>query len=324
LAVLAGCTRFSLRPQVALSNVVPEPRAGVRLRTFANDATRKAGESYIHEIHTELWLLRSEGVRELVHRARVPEWSRDDLVPGRYELVVVQVSNGVSAAAPAGRRSRRFQVEEGQAAEIALTVQSVPWEGLLVVFIVFSVVVVLVAVLVVANGGLGGGGGGNGAPGGGSPGMTGTGMAKFGPVTATPGDVAAALLWPTRILILPADVYIGTPWPYDYDRDYPPPPPQPAAPGILSILPHGPDGGVSIRFTEPMRTTDLGPDTLILADQAGPTAEGISVDPDGMCAHVRPLRPLAPGHWTVRVRGKAIGTVRGVSLGYDAQVGFDV
>ena len=125
VATTAGCTRFALPAPGAIEEPGPGPRAGVRLRTFATDADRRDGVPFAHEVHTELWLLREDGPRELVHRSRDGAWTRGDLVPGRYELVVVEVSDGEQARAPKGRDTRRFDVAEGELARAARSLPEV-------------------------------------------------------------------------------------------------------------------------------------------------------------------------------------------------------
>jgi hypothetical protein len=133
--------------------------------------------------------------------------------------------------------------------------------------------------------------------------------------------------WPVRITLLPCDVYLGDPaWTLDYAEELPPPPPPPRGPGLASITPpHGDRrGAVVVRFTSPMRPADLGPDTLLLVGPDGPVAMGVAVVGDGRSASVRPLHPLTPGRWGVRVLGRALHDVAGETLGYDAQVAFTV
>ncbi len=324
--VATGCTRYTLRDPTTIGTQT-ELRAGVRVATFANDDARNDGSTYPHEVHTELWLLGEDGRRELVHRSRHPDWTRDDLVPGRYELRVVEVSDGKEARTAAGKQKRRFTVAAGDRAEVALTLKSFPWEAVVVVLIAVVIVVgVILLVAAVAGGGGKGGGGsiplgsGGGPKGGGPP-----------PLGVDPGvlHVAAVLLdplTPLRILALPCDVYfIGPPWPIEYADDVPPPPPEPAAPGIAAIRPpRTATEAAELTFTKPMKLGDLGPDTLQIVGPDGMEAVGVSFSPDGFLAWVRPLRPLTPGHWRVRALGRAIHDEDGRALGYDAQVGFDI
>lgn len=304
VATTAGCTRFALPAPGALDEPGPGPRAGVRLRAFATDADRRDGVPFAHEVHTELWLLREDGPRELVHRSRDGAWTRGDLVPGRYELVVVEVSDGEQARPPKGRDTRRFDLAEGELADVVLTVRSFPWEAVVVVGIV---VIIIVGVLILLSG-------------------KSDGLLPKPPPPPSPALVAQTLLIPPgpHLLFLPVDVYVSAPWPDDDYGDYPPPAPPPTGPYIASISPRGLGDTVVVHFSTPMRAADLGPDTLRIQGPGGPVAVGVSLDEDGRAARVRPLRPLPPGRYGFRVYGKALHDEDGTTLDQDVQIGFDV
>lgn len=317
----AGCTRFALPGPSALPAVTAAtggPRAGVRVTTYASDEARRSGEAYVHEVHLELWLVRGRE-RELVHRARHPQWLRADLVPGRYELVVVEVSDGTRARAPAGRTTRTFTVADGELAEVVLTIESFPWEAVVAVTIVVVVVVAVVAVLASNGGGPPGGmsvtpGGG----GGGSPAVP----------AVHPGSVHFYGGWfvepAVHILIWPVDVYLDAEAWDEADLADRPPRAAPEAPAVEAIEAVDADGTVEVRFSRPIRRGDLGPDTLGIHGLDGRVAVGVSVSRDRRTAWIRPLRPLAPGRWAARVLGRAIHDDAGVAIGHDVQVGFDV
>lgn len=309
-ALEPACTRFTVVPPAPGSDPdqgpAPGPTVcGVRLTTFRTDDDRAEGHPDANEVHTELWLLGADGRRELVHRSRDPAWTRADLAPGRYELLVVEVSDGSRAEKPHGRDLHRFDVREGQLADVRLTIRSVPWEALVVVF--FVVVIVLVAAVLLGGGGRGG------------PPRVGLPRPPV-PLLLLPPPI----LLPPRILWLPCDVYVGVPLVL-WDVDLPPPSAPPPGPGVARVTPpQGPEDAVAVTFFTPMRASDLGPDTLQIVGPDGPVAVGVSVDEGGRSARVRPLRPLPPGRWSARVLGRALRDERGVPIGYEVQVPFTV
>lgn len=301
----SGCTRFSVRDPESLTEPGDEPRAGVQIVAYENDHDRGEGTVYAYEVETELWLLHDDGARELVHRSRAPNWRRIDLVPGEYEVVVGKVSDGKTASDPDGATKKRFTVAQDQLAVVRLTLKSVPWEALFIVAIVVVVLVVVAAVLA------GNAGNGNGLP------------RPWFPPPPPPLPPPPFLVPPVFVVVWPVDVY-GEGWDESDTAPRLPPPPPASGPAIAEVSPPAPDGGVLVRFTEPMRETDFGPDTLQLLGPGGPVAVGVMVETEQHAVRVRPLRRPAPGEWRVRVLGRALRDVDGVALGYDAQVPFTV
>jgi hypothetical protein len=322
LSQAAACTRFQVhRSNAALAD--PAAPAAVALRAFANDRGRAAGEPFHGQVQVEL--SRRDGAHwELVHRGNADALAAAEVTGGTWRLRVTGVQVGDRLVPPAGRQDRVFSVQPGQTAHIDLTVRSVPWEAILVVTVVVAVVVVAVVVVaVVAVGSQGGGGGGGGG-----------GFADLWNALTPPakGPGAGVPIGPPGGAVLHLDGSGGPLLPLVWVDTAPFDPtvwddPEADDPHIRRIVPPAPDepaGAVRVEFDRRMDPATFDPAAIALTGANGDVTAGLWSPDRGRTAVLQPLRPLAPGAYTVVVDGSRVRTRKGAPLEHGAAVLFSI
>ena len=152
-----GCTRLRVNSGPYLTDADADPpiapqmaAAGVVFTAFQSSGDARRQLPFTGEVLTQLWLLR-DGRRELVHRDMGARWSRLDLIPGEYELELVEIYDGDRASPPNDENLSAFTVTPGTTAQVNLVLNQVPWGTIAVATLSVVVVVGLVVLAIVAH-----------------------------------------------------------------------------------------------------------------------------------------------------------------------------
>lgn len=305
-----GCTRLrtdgiapSALPHSPLAlNTSPALEvAGVTFSAFRNASDARQRETFDGEVLTQLWLFR-EGRRELVHRDYSPTWSRTDLIPGEYELEVVEIYTAQRSFPPNDENVVSFTLLPDSTLQVNLLSRQVPWGAVAVVTVAAVLVVGLIVYAIVAED----------AP-------------EIGPMRL-PGNIAARHVSlhapPVRLPPLrwhgALNVEVNPSFPLDLFFDglgqlepyFPYSPAQampPEAPFLTVIRPPActeQESALSLSFSEDMNPFYMGPDTIRLFREDGQAiAGGVVYDVAKRRATFYPLHPLEPAAYKLVVLG---------------------
>jgi hypothetical protein len=312
-AAASGCTKLIKLEPLDLRAATPSPAAGVSFRAFRNAGDRSSERVFDGEVVVELYLLGQDDRRELVHRSRTGSFDRDDLVPGDYELEILEVTVDGRTEPPEGQNHVKFTLEEGEVARVHMVVKAVPWATIVIVALIVVIVVALVVWAVMQSQSRSPSGG----PGPKPPPLRPNHRPPRPPPRYHPPHVTVGI-WVPIVWVDTGPVYV---WEGG-------PPPWREGGGVETIIappPDRPADAVVVRFRTQMDAFWFDPTTLALVDEAGRAAAvGISSPDEGWSAHIRPLRPLHAGKWRVRVAGPGLTDRNGRSAGQATEMPFTI
>lgn len=306
---------------------------GVSFNAFRFETDEGQQRLFEGDVVSQLWIERG-GRWELVHRDRVATWSRTDLIPGKYLLEIIEISEKGNAYPPNEDKVVTFELDANTTADVRLVVKKVPWGTVAIVALSVVVVVGLIVAVILL---------GDDAPkprGRTSRSVNGS-RSNFSlppppraPQNPRPGmghtvHFVAPRIYTSVNLFFPIDEPIVY-WQDDYwqNGSYAGDALPADRPRLLEMrlpTPDRPDGELRVQFDREMNPSTIAPGALVVLDARGQVIPGgVYMESGNRVAVYHPLRPLPPGQYRFLVRGAYLYDMEWKALEKTFERGFSI